>query len=211
VFATSGEKYEAIVEEVHELHATRRPVLIGTRSIDKSEIISKLLDGLGLEHEVLNANEVEREAEIVSHAGEESKITVATNMAGRGTDVKLGEGVAELGGLHVICTELHDAARIDRQLVGRCGRQGDPGTFRQYLALDDEILKSGLGPDAAERVTEKVSSGQKLDGYSKLLRQAQRKVEKNHFRDRMMLLHHEKERKKVQREMGQDPYLDTPD
>lgn len=211
VFANSEEKYAAIAQEVQEMHATGRPVLIGTRSIDKSEIISKLLNELGLVHEVLNANEVEREAEIVSHAGEASKITVATNMAGRGTDVKLGPGVAELGGLHVICTELHDAARIDRQLVGRCGRQGDPGTFRQYLALDDEILKSGLGPEAAERVTEKISPGQKLAGFAKMLRRAQRKVEKNHFRDRMMLLHHEKERKKVQREMGQDPYLDTPD
>ncbi len=211
VFANSEDKYEAIVAEVQELHALRRPVLIGTRSIDKSQIISRKLTELGLEHEVLNANEIEREAEIVSHAGELEKITVATNMAGRGTDVKLGAGVAELGGLHVICTELHDAARIDRQLVGRCGRQGDPGTFRQYLALDDDILKSGLGPDAAERVTSKVSPGQNLDAFAKLLRQAQRKVEKNHFRDRMMLLHHEKERKKVQREMGQDPYLDTPD
>jgi preprotein translocase subunit SecA len=111
----------------------------------------------------------------------------------------------------VICTELHDAARIDRQLVGRCGRQGDPGSFRQYLALDDDILKSGFGPEAAERVVEKLTEGQKLGRFAKLLRRAQRKVERNHFRDRMMLLHHEKERKKVQREMGQDPYLDTPD
>jgi preprotein translocase subunit SecA len=211
VFATSDEKYAAIADEVTELHAAGRPVLIGTRSIDKSEIISKLLKTRGLEHEVLNANEVESEAEIVSHAGEYGKITVATNMAGRGTDIKLGENVAEIGGLHVICTELHDAARIDRQLVGRCGRQGDPGSFRQYLALDDDILKSGFGPEAAERVVEKLTEGQKLGRFAKLLRRAQRKVERNHFRDRMMLLHHEKERKKVQREMGQDPYLDTPD
>ncbi len=211
VFATSDEKYQAIVEEVRELHAAGRPVLIGTRSIDKSEIISKLLEALALKHEVLNANEVEREAEIVSHAGVHGKITVATNMAGRGTDIKLGDDVAEIGGLHVICTELHDAARIDRQLVGRCGRQGDPGSFRQYLALDDDILKSGLGPEAADRINEKLTDGQSLDGFARLLRRAQRKVEKNHFRDRMMLLHHEKERKKVQREMGQDPYLDTPD
>jgi preprotein translocase subunit SecA len=186
-------------------------VLIGTRSIDKSEIISKLLEAIGLKHEVLNANEVESEAEIVSHAGEHGKITVATNMAGRGTDIKLGDNVAAIGGLHVICTELHDAARIDRQLVGRCGRQGDPGSFRQYLSLDDDILKSGLGPEAAERLIENLTAGQKLGGFARTLRRAQRKVEKNHFRDRMMLLHHEKERKKVQREMGQDPYLDTPD
>jgi len=211
VFADAVEKYAAIAQEVAELHAEGRPVLIGTRSIDKSEAISKLLAAANLTHEVLNANEVEREAEIVAHAGELGKITVATNMAGRGTDIKLGPGVPELGGLHVICTELHDAARIDRQLVGRCGRQGDPGTFRQYLSLDDDIIASGFGPEYAERIVDAVKSGRSLQHHSRMLRRAQRKVEKKHFRDRMMLMHHEKERKKVQREMGQDPYLDTPD
>jgi len=199
------------VGEVKEINAAGRPVLIGTRSIDKSELLSSMLTEGGLEHQVLNANEVEREAEIVALAGEHGKITVATNMAGRGTDIKLGEGVAEKGGLHVICTELHDSARIDRQLVGRCGRQGDPGTVRQYLALDDDILLSGLGPDQAKKIKQLGESGGNLDQYARLLRKAQRKVEKKHFRDRMILLHHEKERKKVQREMGQDPYLDTPD
>ena len=95
---------------------------------------------------MLNANHIEAEADIVARAGLPGKVTVSTNMAGRGTDIKLGEGVAELGGLHVICTEMHDASRIDRQLIGRCGRQGDPGTFRQYLALDDDLLLAGLGP-----------------------------------------------------------------
>ena len=163
-----------------------------------------------MEHQVLNANEIEKEAEIVAMAGESARITVATNMAGRGTDIKLGEGVADLGGLHVICTEFHDAARIDRQLAGRCGRQGDPGSVRQYLSLDDEIVKTGLGPDVAKRVANMGGSGN-LDRHGRLLRNAQRKVERKHFRDRMVLMHHEKERKKVQREMGQDPYLDTPD
>jgi preprotein translocase subunit SecA len=170
-----------------------------------------MLTEAGLEHQVLNANEVEREAEIVALAGEHGKITAATNMAGRGTDIKLGEGVAEKGGLHVICTELHDSARIDRQLVGRCGRQGDPGSVRQYLALDDDILLSGLGPDQAKKLKQLGEAGGDLDQYARFPRKAQRKVEKKHFRDRMILLHHEKERKKVQREMGQDPYLDTPD
>jgi preprotein translocase subunit SecA len=132
-------------------------------------------------------------------------------MAGRGTDIKLGEGVAERGGLHVICTELHDSARIDRQLVGRCGRQGDPGTFRQYLALDDEIMLTGYGPDKAKKFIELGKGDGNLDKHGFQLVRSQRKVEKKHFRDRMALLHHEKERKKVQREMGQDPYLDTPD
>ena len=114
--------------------------------------------------------------------------------------------------MHVICTELHDAARIDRQLIGRCGRQGDRGSYRQYLSLDDDILKSGLGPKKADRLK---STGDAVEGamdkYARLFRKAQRKVERKHFRDRMILLHMEKERKKMQREIGQDPYLDTPD
>ncbi|MBC8355872.1 MAG: preprotein translocase subunit SecA [Planctomycetes bacterium] len=211
VFRDTEEKFRAIVGEVQDVNTAGRPVLIGTRSIDKSELLSSMLTEAELVHQVLNANEVEREADIVAQAGQNGKITVATNMAGRGTDIKLGDGVAELGGLHVICTELHDSARIDRQLVGRCGRQGDPGTVRQYLALDDEILLSGLGPDRAKSIKQLGEAGGNLDQYARLPRRAQRKVEKNHFRDRMILLHHEKERKKVQREMGQDPFLDTPD
>lgn len=211
VFSNAEEKWQAIVDEVVELHRTNRPVLIGTRSIDKSHVLSKLLSAAGLEHQVLNANEVAKEAEIVARAGEPGKITVATNMAGRGTDIKLAEGVSDLGGLAVICTEFHDAARIDRQLAGRCGRQGDPGTVRQYLALDDDILRTGLGPEKAERIAESAKAGADVDDQFSILRKAQRKVERKHFRDRMILLHYEKERKKIQREMGQDPYLDTPD
>jgi preprotein translocase subunit SecA len=133
-------------------------------------------------------------------------------MAGRGTDIRLGEGVHELGGLHVICTELHESQRIDRQLIGRCGRQGDPGTYRQFLALDDEILLIGLGPKKAESLKTRglalVGSGP-LSGYDELFYKAQRKVERRHFHDRKVLLYHEKERQKMQRQMGQDPYLDT--
>ncbi len=205
-------KFEAIVQEIQEIHAIGRPILIGTRSIDKSEILSRMLHDIGIEHQVLNANNVEREAEIVAQAGQSGKVTVATNMAGRGTDVKLGEGIEQQGGMHVICTELHDAARIDRQLIGRCGRQGDAGSYRQFLSLDDDILKSGLGVKKSENLKqlgESVSGA--VDRYAKLFRRAQRKVERKHFRDRMVLLHHEKERKKIQREIGQDPYLDTPD
>ena len=143
VFGSMMAKFEAIVQEVQEQHAEGRPVLIGTRSIDKSEILSKMLSDIGIEHQVLNANNVEREAEIVADAGVEGHVTVATNMAGRGTDVKLAREVEAIGGMHVICTELHDAARIDRQLIGRCGRQGDQGSYRQYLSLDDDILKTG--------------------------------------------------------------------
>lgn len=212
VFGSMETKFEAIVAEIAEVHAEGRPLLIGTRSIDKSEILSRMLDAIGIEHQVLNANNVEKEAEIVAAAGQRGRVTVATNMAGRGTDVKLGEGIEAIGGMHVICTEFHDAARIDRQLIGRCGRQGDRGSYRQYLSLDDDILKSGLGvkkSDNLKSLGELVSGS--VDRYAKLFRRAQRKVERKHFRDRMVLLHHEKERKKVQREIGQDPYLDTPD
>ncbi|TWU22014.1 preprotein translocase subunit SecA [Novipirellula galeiformis] len=212
VFGTMLAKFEAVVQEVQEVHAEGRPVLIGTRSIDKSLIVSRLLNELGIEHKVLNANNVEMEAEIVSAAGERGKVTVATNMAGRGTDIKLADAIEAMGGMHVICTELHDAARIDRQLIGRCGRQGDEGSYRQYLSLDDDILKGGLGPSRAEKLKAKGAANPgAMDSYAKLFGKAQRKVERKHFRDRMVLMHHEKERKKMQREIGQDPYLDTPD
>ena len=210
VFGTEEEKWHAIVDEVVEVHATGRPVLIGTRTIDKSEIISRMLKQRGIEHEVLNANHIEEEAEIVAKAGRQGRVTVSTNMAGRGTDIKLGEGVHELGGLHVIMTEMHDSARIDRQLVGRCGRQGDPGCYRVYLALEDELLL-GLGPEKAKYYHEygRDNPG-RYDELARLFVKAQRKLEKRHFLDRKVLMYHEKERKKLQLQMGQDPYLDTP-
>jgi preprotein translocase subunit SecA len=186
-------------------------VLIGTRSIDKSEILSKLLTARRVEHQVLNAHKIAEEADIVAGAGRRGKVTVSTNMAGRGTDIKLGEGIAELGGLHVICTEMHDASRIDRQLIGRCGRQGDPGTYCQYLALDDELLLGGLGPKKSERLEllGETSAGP-FDRLAALFAKAQRKVERRHYRQRRALMYFEKERKKMQQQMGQDPYLDTP-
>jgi preprotein translocase subunit SecA len=212
VYATAEAKWMAIVEEVRALNATGRPVLIGTRTIDKSELLSRLLTASGIEHQVLNARHVAEEAEIVALAGEPGKVTVATNMAGRGTDIRLGPGVAELGGLHVICTEMHDSARIDRQLAGRCGRQGDPGTIRQYLALDDDILRVAYGPEKSQRLR---AAGTRASGslgaYTSLFRKAQRQIESRHYRDRNILLFHESERKKLLLEIGQDPYLDMPE
>jgi preprotein translocase subunit SecA len=210
IFGTSDQKWDAIVEEVRELHEQGRPILIGTRSIDKSVHLSELLKRAGIEHQVLNAHQVAAEADIVARAGLRGKVTVSTNMAGRGTDIKLGDGIADIGGLHVILTEMHDSARIDRQLIGRCGRQGDPGTFRQYLSLDDDILLTGLGPDKAEKLEElgKTSSGS-FDQLGRLFRKAQRIIERRHFRDRRVLMYYEKERQKLQKQMGQDPYLDT--
>jgi preprotein translocase subunit SecA len=212
VFGTAEDKWQAIIDDLVEQHALGRPVLIGTRSIDKSELLSTLLKQRGIEHAVLNARHIAKEAEIVAQAGQLGKVTVATNMAGRGTDIRLGPGVQELGGLHVICTELHESQRIDRQLIGRCGRQGDPGTFRQFLSLDDEILLTGFGPKKATKLKQRGEARAArgpLSGFESYFYTAQKKVERHHFRDRKVLLYHEKERQKMQRAMSQDPYLDT--
>src|SRR3954470_23758641 len=198
VYGRAADKWSPIVQAIAARHAAGQPVLVGTRSVAASEKLARLLDEAGLAYRLLNARQDADEAAIVAQAGERGRITVATNMAGRGTDIKLGAGVAELGGLHVICTELHDAFRIDRQLMGRCGRQGDPGSVRQYMALDDDVIKNGLGPDVAERYKAAGASLKgPLSGYFGLFRRAQRGVERKHFRDRTILLHHEKERKKI--------------
>jgi preprotein translocase subunit SecA len=131
-----------VVEAIAERAGRGQPVLVGTRSVGASEHLAGLLNEAGVEYRLLNARQDRDEAEIVARAGERGCVTVATNMAGRGTDIRLGEGVPELGGLHVIATELHDAARIDRQLFGRCGRQGDPGTYEAIIALEDDLVKS---------------------------------------------------------------------
>ncbi len=226
VYGSMDAKERAIVSEVQAVRQSNRPVLIGTRSIDKSLRISKLLADAGIVHQVLTANEVDKEADIVAAAGTLNKVTVSTNMAGRGTDIKLSEGVPELGGLHVICTEMHDSSRIDRQLIGRCGRQGDPGTYRQYLAMDDEILLAGLGPTKSESLKQTgeradtiqgnlanvtaAGANSSLDRYERLFQKAQHRIERRHFKDRRILMYHERERKKMQLQMGQDPYLDAP-
>ncbi len=206
VVADEAEKFRQIVEEVAEFHAVGRPVLIGTRSIDKSEQLSVLLNDAGLPHTVLNARQIEQEAEIVANAGQRGQIT-----AGRGTDIRLGEGVEELGGLHVICTELHDSARIDRQLVGRCGRQGDPGSWRQYVAADDDILMMGYGPKRAKRIAAWVAShvSSNPERLLKVFRRAQRKVEARHVRQRRVLEYIERQRAEGHIQMSQDPYLDA--
>ncbi|MDR2346472.1 MAG: translocase [Planctomycetaceae bacterium] len=214
IYATESAKWQGIIREIIELNATGRPVLIGTRTIDKSLILAKALEEVGIKHQILNAYHIETEAEIVAKAGEERKVTVSTNMAGRGTDIKIPEKIVALGGLHVICTEMHESARIDRQLIGRCGRQGDPGTYRQYLSLEDHLIEKAYGPKTAKKY-KKYGKKNPQKKYGKkfliLFQKAQRKVEKSSFRNRKIMLYYEKERKKIQRSMGQDPYLDTPD
>jgi preprotein translocase subunit SecA len=142
VYPRAETKWEAIVERIRQLHHQGRPVLVGTRSVETSEHLSYLLKIANLEHKVLNARQDQEEAQIIADAGMPGNITVATNMAGRGTDIKLGDGVPQLGGLHVIATELHDSRRIDRQLFGRCGRQGDPGSYEIMVSVEDELIST---------------------------------------------------------------------
>ena len=214
VCATVDEKLRAVVDEVAALHAAGRPVLIGTRSIDKSDQLSQLLTHAGLPHEVLNAHHEAREAEIVARAGEQGRITVATNMAGRGTDIRLGSGVAELGGLHVVLTEMHEAARIDRQLVGRSGRQGDPGSFRLFLSWEDDLLREAYGRRRAERRAR--SGGTPAEGSraaaaaERTFHRAQRTLERRRFRLRKQLLAYERRRQRNAQPLGLDPHLDLP-
>jgi preprotein translocase subunit SecA len=207
VFLTSQERWDAIVREVAEIHTQGRPVLIGTRTIEQSDLLSERLSLAGLAHEVLNARNHEREAEIVAQAGQAGRITVATNMAGRGTDIELDEVAERAGGLHVICSELHASARIDRQLIGRCARQGDPGSYRQFLSLEDEILRQGLGDEAVRRL-QQVSVHNQPAVIREALR-AQKLLERRHEEDRRLLLLHSRERTLQLIQLGQDPYLDA--
>jgi preprotein translocase subunit SecA len=158
---------------------------------------------------VLNAKQHEREAEIVAQAGERGQVTIATNMAGRGTDIKLGPGVAELGGLHVIGTERHDARRIDRQLAGRAGRQGDRGSCQFFLALDDELLE-GLGRSRQAFLRERGQRGDEVDWqrYQPLFLRAQKRQERRHRRERVDLMYYEKNRQETLEILIADPYVD---
>ena len=160
-------------------------------------------------HQVLNAEQNEREAEIVAQAGQPGMVTVATNMAGRGTDIKLGPGVAEAGGLCVIGTERHEAERIDRQLQGRAGRQGDPGTAMFLLSLEDQLLE-GLGTARQDELAAIGRAGGNRDWsqYAPLFRVAQRRVERKHYRQRLDLKNYDKQRQEMLQDLGADPYVD---
>lgn len=209
VFPNEKAKYDAVVDEIKRLHEQGRPLLVGTRSVEKSEYLSKQLGELGIRHEVINAKQHEMEAKIVETAGEMGRVTIATNMAGRGTDIKLGPGVAELGGLHVIGTERHESLRIDRQLAGRAGRQGDRGSCQFFLSLEDELLE-GLGPVRQERLKEIGQAGGNQDWqkYLPYFKKAQRRLERRHRRQRVDLMLYEKQRQEILKDLGADPYVD---
>ncbi|MBA4187348.1 MAG: preprotein translocase subunit SecA [Planctomycetaceae bacterium] len=209
VYPTEDAKFDAVVAKTREMLAVNRPVLIGTRTVDSSKKLSAKLTAASIPHQVLNAEQTEREAEIVSLAGQHGAVTVATNMAGRGTDIKLGMGVAEAGGLHVIGTERHEAERVDRQLIGRAGRQGDPGSAQFLLSLEDQLLE-GLGN---KRQAELVALGKRggdrnWNSYAPLFREAQRKIEHRHYRQRLDLKNHDKHRQEMLKDIGADPYVD---
>ncbi len=205
---TEDAKWRQIVQDVIEIHNQGRPILVGTRSIAKSEILAKYFIEANLPHEVLNARQIEREAEIVAAAGEQGRVTVATNMAGRGTDIKISDEVKALGGLHVIGTEMHESSRIDQQLFGRCGRQGDPGTVQLYISADDQLLEAAFGvPTAIKYRKAAKSRGRKY--WISMFKKAQLKVENQHYRSRKILMFSEKQLAKSQREMGLDPILDN--
>jgi len=195
VYRAEAAKYRAIVRDVKDCYARRQPVLVGTTSIEKSELVSTLLKREGIKHEVLNAKHHEREAEIIAQAGQAGHVTIATNMAGRGTDIMLGEGVREIGGLKVIGTERHEARRIDNQLRGRAGRQGDPGDSRFYISFEDELMRL-FGGDRISRLADMIRMDEddviEHKMVSNAVEKAQTKVEGNNFGVRKHLLQYDK-------------------
>ncbi len=191
IYRTQKEKYAAIAEAIKELHQKGQPVLVGTISIETSEYLSSILRKMNIPHNVLNAKHLAQEAQIVAEAGQKGHVTIATNMAGRGTDIKLGEGVNELGGLHILGTERHESRRIDNQLRGRSGRQGDPGSSRFYLSLEDNLMRI-FGSERISSLMQKLgmSEGEAIENklVSKAIENAQKKVEAHNFEIRKTLL-----------------------
>ena len=192
VYSGENGKYKAIINVVKEIHAKHEPILIGTISVEANERLSKLLTKNGLKHEVLNAKNHEREAEIIAHAGEKDAITLATNMAGRGTDIKLGEGVREIGGLYVIGTERHESRRIDNQLRGRSGRQGDPGYSVFYVSFDDELMQRFAG-EKLQSFSNYLDDDMAIENkmVSKAIENAQKRVEGQNFDSRKHILEYD--------------------
>ena len=194
IYKTEREKFKAVVNEISELYEKGQPVLVGTISVEKSEMLSKMLKRSGIPHSVLNAKHHEKEAEIIAQAGQAKTVTISTNMAGRGTDIILGEGVTALGGLHILGTERHESRRIDNQLRGRSGRQGDPGTSRFYLSLEDDLLRI-FSSERIASIMDRLGmeEGQPIEHnlISRAIENAQKRVEAHHFDIRKHLLEYD--------------------
>ena len=194
IYKTRSEKFNAVIEEITALHQKGQPVLVGTVSIDVSEMVAEKLKKRGIPHTILNAKNHEKEAEIIAMAGQRGSVTISTNMAGRGTDIVLGQGVVDLGGLHIIGTERHESRRIDNQLRGRSGRQGDPGSSRFYLALEDDLLRI-FGGERITGIMERLGmeEGEPIEHnlISRAIENAQSKVEAHNFEIRKQLLEYD--------------------
>ncbi len=194
IYKSSREKYNAIINEVERLSIAGRPVLVGTTTVEISELLSRMLKMKGVNHQVLNAKYHQKEAEIVADAGKSGAVTIATNMAGRGTDIKLGEGVKELGGLAIVGTERHESRRVDRQLRGRAGRQGDPGTSQFYVSLEDDLMRR-FGYDRTAKMMDRIGmkEGEVISSglVSKSIERAQKNMEENNFGSRKHLLEYD--------------------
>ena len=194
IFKTRRDKYTAVVKEIETANKRGQPVLVGTVTVESSEFLSRMLKRTGVIHTVLNAKFHQQEAEIVSRAGQRGAVTIATNMAGRGTDIKLGEGVRELGGLYVIGTERHESRRVDRQLRGRCSRQGDPGLTKFYLSLEDDLMRLFLQGNLASKLMEgSMQEGEELEHpwLNRSIESAQKKVEQQNYSQRKRLLQYD--------------------
>ncbi len=194
IYKTKREKYNAVIEEIVKLTEAGRPILVGTTSVEVSELLSRMLTLRKIKHNVLNAKQHQREADIIAEAGQKSTVTIATNMAGRGTDIKLGEGVKEAGGLAIIGTERHESRRVDRQLRGRAGRQGDPGSSKFYVSLDDDLMRL-FGSERIASIMDRLGMKEGEDiqhsMITKNIERAQRKVEQNNFGVRKRLLEYD--------------------
>lgn len=210
VFKTQAAKRNAIVDAIEKMVQKGRSILVGTPSVEASEAVSVLLQERGIDSRILNAKYHEQEAEIVKHAGRPGRVTIATNMAGRGTDILLDDSVRKDGGLHVIATELHSSRRIDRQLVGRSARQGDPGSFQFFLSLEDELLRCREPREIRRRQKVAIAgkSGELSRSWHRYFQRVQRFLEKTHRKQRKNLLKQERQRLEQYENMGLDPYLE---
>jgi preprotein translocase subunit SecA len=188
IFKTRREKFNAVISKIEAAHAAGQPVLVGSASVESSETLSRLLKRAKIPHSVLNAKFHQQEAEIVALAGQRGAVTVSTNMAGRGTDIKLGAGVAELGGLFVIATERHPSRRVDRQLRGRCSRQGDPGRSRFFISLEDDLMRNHASPERMAAMIEQAGKSSKTPSIGLLVETAQKQVEQRDYKSRKRVL-----------------------